>query len=155
MKVHLSFRRLKSFYRRIDIRTDDECWRWIGKVQSRTRGYLTVDGKRWLAHRLMYAITFDDPGSYVVRHTCDTPNCCNPNHMILGTQLDNIKDRQDRNRQTRGANHPKAKLTVDDVKTIRDLAMQGISQKTLATQFNIGVRQISYIVKRENWKHID
>jgi hypothetical protein len=34
-----------------------------------------------------------------VLHTCDEALCCNPNHLYLGTQLDNIKDRDTRGRQ--------------------------------------------------------
>ena len=34
-----------------------------------------------------------------VLHVCDNALCCNPNHLYLGTQIDNIKDRDMKGRQ--------------------------------------------------------
>lgn len=34
----------------------------------------------------------------VVRHTCDNPRCVNPEHLIGGTQKDNVQDMLDRGR---------------------------------------------------------
>lgn len=41
----------------------------------------------------------DIPQGYKVLHKCDNPLCVNPNHLFIGTQLDNIKDRDMKGRQ--------------------------------------------------------
>ncbi len=37
------------------------------------------------------------PGE-VVRHTCDNPPCCNPEHLLIGTKRDNEQDKVRRGR---------------------------------------------------------
>ncbi|QYC54112.1 HNH endonuclease [Mycobacterium phage Roksolana] len=40
----------------------------------------------------------DVPPGLVVRHKCDVPKCCNPDHLALGTQQQNVDDRTKRGR---------------------------------------------------------
>ena len=48
-------------------------------------------------HRAVYAMVHGAiPKGLVVRHTCDNTLCVNPKHLIIGTQLDNIRDRVER-----------------------------------------------------------
>lgn len=46
----------------------------------------------------------------VIRHTCDNPRCINPQHLIAGTQADNIRDKVERGRQSLGRLLEHAKL---------------------------------------------
>ena len=41
------------------------------------------------------------PDGYHVCHTCDNPPCCNPSHWFLGTNQDNVDDRQAKGRGVR------------------------------------------------------
>jgi hypothetical protein len=68
-----------------------------------------------------------------VLHTCDNPPCVNPNHLFLGTSLDNA---QDRNRKGRGA-ASRAKLTPEQAVSIRAGHVQGISQGALANKYGV------------------
>ena len=45
------------------------------------------------AHRIAWELTHGPiaDGLFVL-HTCDVPLCCNPQHLFLGTQRDNIRD---------------------------------------------------------------
>jgi len=78
------------------------CWPWTGSVGGRAddqRGYFSVAGVKWLAYRLIYVLVHgplkeDDK----VRHKCDNPICCNPYHLVVGTQSDNENDKYDRDR---------------------------------------------------------
>lgn len=96
---------------------------------------MRVDGKALLTHRLSWEIYKGPiPPNLFVMHKCDTPACCNPEHLMLGTNADNVADmhRKGRNASARGtdylprgvnhhaygkpsllrgAKHPKAKLT--------------------------------------------
>lgn len=70
--------------------------------KGRNRGYyrqVSLNGKLCGAHRLVYTMSHGPiPEGMVVRHTCDNPACENPNHLIIGTQRDNIQDTMDRGR---------------------------------------------------------
>lgn len=93
---------------------DSRCIPWLGTVT--TSGYGQLDHRN--AHRISYYLaTGVDPGRLVVRHTCDNRTCVNPDHLVLGSQKDNIADMYARDR----ANNP-VKVGDDGVQAIRRLA---------------------------------
>ena len=80
--------------------TPDGCWEWVG---SRTRkGYGLVAMSRYgtsqYAHRIAWMLfngdipRCEDPRGFFVCHHCDNPPCIRPDHLFLGTNLDNMKD---------------------------------------------------------------
>lgn len=79
----------------------DQCWPWTGALGGRDneRGYFSVGGVKWLAHRLVWTLVHGPiEEGMVVRHKCDNPICCNIAHMELGTQSDNENDKYKRDR---------------------------------------------------------
>lgn len=80
----------------------EPCWPWQGGVGGREtdqRGYFTIGGVKYLAYRIVYELVHGPiPDGEVVRHTCDNPICCNPYHLVLGTQSDNENDKYERDR---------------------------------------------------------
>lgn len=82
-----------------------DCDLWAGNVVTNPRsgiqyGRFKVSGVNTLVHRWLYqhlhGVTLTT--GEVVRHTCDVSLCVNPNHLLLGTQADNIQDCIDRGR---------------------------------------------------------
>lgn len=99
----------------------EACWPWTGSVDQYGYGLVTVPGGD--TRRVSRLILSDKLGRTlgareVVRHSCDAPSCCNPAHLLTGSQLDNIADREARGRTARGERIPWAKLTTDDVRAI-------------------------------------
>lgn len=90
----------KRFWANIDIRGKDECWSWKLKKTWGRYGRIRHNGSLMYVHRVMYQIKSGEeiPAGRVVMHTCDNPWCVNPNHLLLGTQLDNIRDRDNKGR---------------------------------------------------------
>jgi hypothetical protein len=72
---------------------DDGCWMFLGAWNSDGYGNIRVQGKLWATHRLSYELFVGPiPNGISVLHHCDNPWCINPEHLFLGTQLDNVRD---------------------------------------------------------------
>lgn len=83
--------------------TNEDCIEWPGSRLAEGYGYFRTpqkDGSKGiLAHRFIYEVIHGPiPDDLVVRHTCDNPPCVNPEHLLLGTQANNVQDMMDRGR---------------------------------------------------------
>lgn len=144
------------FNRNIQPVTESGCWIWMGKLNSYGYGRMVKAGGRGKetgAHRVAYEM-FIGPidNGLVVCHRCDMPCCVNPNHLFLGTQSDNIKDRTNKKREPRGENTSWAKLNDDIVRKIRNDVG---TCNYLAEKYNISRSMISKIKLRKSWVHVD
>lgn len=140
-----------------------QCWIWTGARVKRPNGeaaygrFYCADGKTQYAHRKVYAlangINYIESGLYVL-HKCDNPPCCNPDHLFIGTPLDNTRDMFNKNRanKARGEDHGLNKLLYTQIEYIRDAVKQGIQQKTLAKELGISRAQICRIVNHVRWR---
>ena len=109
---------MNRFWSKVDAAPSDCCWEWLA---CKTHGYgrFGYQGKMCQAHRVAYQLAKGIiPEGMVVRHTCDNPACCNPNHLVLGTQQDNINDMDQRERRAKGITHGQSKLTDDQVRQV-------------------------------------
>lgn len=96
----LDFNGMRKILKRLDRSGgEDACWNWTASTTSKGYGQFRIGERNYRAHRLMAAFAFgniDDDGSAsrgrVVMHACDNPKCCNPKHLRLGTQKDNMID---------------------------------------------------------------
>jgi hypothetical protein len=62
-------------------------------------GKISYKGKPEGAHRLAWLLVKGPiPAGRHVLHSCDNPPCCEPEHLFLGTQGDNNKDRSTKGR---------------------------------------------------------
>lgn len=102
-----------------------------------------------LAHRWAYIQANGEiPSGMCVRHTCDNPSCINPEHLILGTHSDNMKDKVERNRQSRlfGKSNGNCKLTSEQIEEIRQSEDKQIR---LAERYGVSKSLIGAIVRGE------
>lgn len=76
------------------------CWNCVShSAKDDAYPRIVIDKKSWNISRYVYTVHHGPiPHGFVIRHTCDNRLCINPEHLILGTQLDNIKDMIDRGR---------------------------------------------------------
>lgn len=82
----------------------------------------------------------------VVRHTCDNMRCINPDHLIGGTQSDNMKDRSLRGRSPR-TQPTKRKLTFEAAESIRASYTLGLTMKALSEAYGVSTSNIYNIIR--------
>lgn len=137
----------ERIYKFIDKCGEDECWNYLGYKNNDGYGIIGIsNGKTEGAHRVVYKLEKGEiPQDKVIMHTCDNPECCNPKHLVLGTQNDNIQDMISKGRFV-----PRItpyKLTKEQIKEVRDkyTGMRGEKVK-LAKEYGVVVTTITNIL---------
>lgn len=138
--------------------TEDGCYEWTGSVGTDGYGLMSVEGKTRRVHRVAASVFFgmDLRSDLLVLHHCDNTRCWNPDHLWLGTNDDNMQDRnlKRRARGTQGVAHHAAKLTEGDVLDIRRRFAAGQKQAEIADALGLKRGLVNDIVHRKTWKHI-
>lgn len=79
------------FEEKFSMEPNTGCWLWSASSTKAGYGLFHYEGRLQLAHRVSHQMYIGDVGTSVVMHTCDTPSCVNPDHLVLGTQGENIR----------------------------------------------------------------
>lgn len=154
----------------------DACWPWTGSRKESGHGEVGSGGRRGRilkAHRVAWELAYGPiPEGMKVCHKCDNPPCCNPTHLFLGTQADNMADMARKGRANRtsrllGDAHPLrinphlaargervggARLTEADVCLILS---SNESQRALARRFGVSRRTVAFVQQRKTWRHVE
>ena len=122
----------------------------VGSVK--TDGYHTPR-----THQIAYVLATGQqiPDGMVVRHAvCDNPPCCNPAHLLLGTDKDNSDDKTAKSRQARGSRIGTAALNEAQVQELKALYATGEwNQVSLSEKFGVSQSTISRVVSGRTWRH--
>jgi len=148
------------FKRHADISDENNCWEWKAFKNAKGYGQTKIggrSGKLILSHRLSWVINFGEiPEGLHVCHKCDNPSCVNPNHLFLGTNLDNIKDRVSKGRSHRiwlkvdREKQPRCKITNKQIIEIIELKKSKIPALEISKIFNVNVSHIYRLIKKFN-----
>jgi hypothetical protein len=134
------------FWSRVAVRGRHKCWLWRGPTDDDGYGLTRFRGPNRRATHV--ALELDGrpllPGE-VARHTCDTPRCVNPLHLVAGTQRDNAQDKLDRGRGHR------QRLMLADALEIRRRAGLGERPADLAREYGVSPAHISNIIAGRTW----
>jgi hypothetical protein len=106
-----------------------------------------------LAHRLAWILTNGDPPTDKpnVLHRCDNRACCNPDHLFVGTQKQNIHDAVGKSRHPHGATHGMVRLTEELVRAV----FSAIGTDTeIGLRFGISRTHASQIRLGKRWRHL-
>lgn len=120
-----------------------------------------VDGKEVGLHRVVYAehngIKLSDMKGLDVRHRCDNPRCINPDHLLIGTRLDNMLDCIERDRNSQGERHGEAKLTDEIVRYCRSNYVprhRKFGAAALSRKYGVTAQTIFNVISGRTWAHV-
>lgn len=162
------------------------CWEWDFYRNGDGYGVLCYEGRNEKAHRVAYRLHKGDiSDGLVVRHNCHNPACVNPDHLLLGTQLENIADmvalgrhKTEAKRKPKSAAHKRAtsealkaylanqkalgihrtggsKLNEDQVREIRARVSRGEKCVDVGAEFNLLKHAVWCIATKRTFKHVD
>ncbi len=76
-----------------------DCLRWTDKLDNWGYGRLCINRIAELAHRVAWFVYYGvEPEGKLVLHNCDNTWCVRKEHLYLGTDADNMRDRTIRKR---------------------------------------------------------
>ena len=133
------------------------CWMWIGAIDSKGYGRFFLGGINRRAHRVSWEVHRGEiPVGLSVIHRCDSPSCVNPEHLILATHKENMRDMAEKKRSRhpdqKGEKHSQAKLTEADVRKIRK---DDRTAREIARALGVSEATICIVKKRRRWTHVD
>jgi transposase len=130
----------ERFAEKYVIDAETGCWNWTGAKIPGGYGHLhQYRGNDIPAHRFSYECHIGPvPAGMIVRHTCDNPGCVNPNHLCLGTHVDNMKDMDRRGRaRVLSAEQVSAILSMLETKSQTAVAEEfGVNRATIQRAIN-------------------
>lgn len=143
---------LKEGYEKFVIKNESGCWGWSGCVPTNPKyGQFRHGMKLERAHRASWILNFGEiPKGKWVLHKCDNSICSRPEHLFLGDNITNIKDMMDKKRSPilnkSGEKNPRARLTYNQVKKIKEIAAMGSKRKDIANLYNVSIMVIHRII---------
>lgn len=143
------------------------CLIWTGHTDADGYGIACMTMEDGCKNRRVHRLTWADrngpiPDGMMVCHLCDTPSCVNPDHLFLGSALENSNDKVSKgraipgHRDNHGTRNPNARLSIENVKEILARHQQGarVGKNTtaaLAAEFGVNRTQIQKIAGGKQW----
>lgn len=150
----------ERFWEKVDKNPDKNgCWNWIAHTDRKGYGVLRIGEQMVHSNRVAWMVTYGDiPNGLFVCHHCDNRLCCNPEHLFLGNNQDNMRDMarkgRGRNSPSYGESHPNSKVTQRDVEEMRRLYGTGkYTYYQLAPLFGISYQNVGNIITRKTWNY--
>lgn len=149
---------VSDFWSKIAITANDDlCWEWQAGKKKKGYGFVGIGGEiRVSAHR--YAWIYPDyviPEGMQVCHSCDNPSCCNPKHLFLGTNQDNVDDKVNKGRVPIGEKSGAHKMTNEKVASARaKYATGNVSLRQLVEEYGVTHNTMWCIIHNVTWKHV-
>ena len=137
-------------------RTEGGCWLWTGNRDGKGYGHYRQGRLQLRAHRLSYAVHVGEiPHGLFVCHRCDVRLCVNPEHLFLGTALENSRDMVSKGRSPHGERSGHNTVTEDQVREMHSLYLAGESQARIARRFHVSRGLVCEVMRGRTWRHLD
>lgn len=151
---------MHDVFRRINMHNGDKelCWEWLGShglgTRNEYRPRVVIGKQDYYVYRVVYELFTGHKleKHEVVRHQCDNSWCCNPYHMLIGTQADNVRDMLDRERVGMKQFHVKKIMQMLEVGCTAQFVCEKMKE---SYNMSMDVSMIRKIRLRRIYRHID
>ena len=147
---------------KVDVKSPDDCWPWIGSVTENGYGRTWINDKGYYAHRVIFnlanpnMIELSAPKNKKAQgflmHTCDNRICCNPNHLRVANLRENNLDAHVKGRVKHkfGGEHHRSVFTNEQIEKIVFLRQNGATAKIIAEKLNAKKATVKSLLFRRN-----
>lgn len=162
---------IERFFDKVKVNKDTHCWEWLGYRDEKGYGMFSLgkfkEGKSqgygmfsldWCktirSTRFIYSYMFGPIlDGLCVLHKCDNPCCVRPDHLFLGTNLDNTKDKEAKGRgnHVKGSQQGSSKLNED---LVFNILKDDRNNVIIAKECGVCRSTISRIKLRKSWRHV-
>jgi hypothetical protein len=141
-------KRIDRFWGRVDRRGTDDCWNWTANCHPVTGYGRTRCSRDFIySHRMAYELTHGEiPVGMCVLHSCDNPKCCNPAHLRVGTQQDNVDDRVARNNKKKSGS--KSYYETRNLEIYKSYTGEMKEISCIANKYGISGQMVYTIIRR-------
>lgn len=133
------------------------CWEWKGCKVGKFKQARCRHAGEQIASRAAWVYTHGKiPNKLCVLHSCDNESCIRPDHLFLGTRMDNSNDKVKKGRQWRpiGELNPSAIITKPKVFEIRALRSLGLLQREISAVVGLSRSSVSNLLNGRSWTHL-
>lgn len=139
--------RFTAFFQKVDTHgfNPDVCWEWRGAGKGNGYGH-TSQGP---AHRVAYEwFVGEIPAGMDVCHICDNRWCVNPDHLFIGTRLENMADMK---AKRRGDGPNRKHIREHVVQEIRRRLAAGVKPRVIAQTLDVNYGTVTAIKRGDRY----
>lgn len=147
----------KRFWSKVALPDADGCMLWLAGIAPTGYGRFKMNGREGRASRASLQIAVGPPPAphMFAAHSCRNRHCVAPTHLRWATPAENTADRIADGTYQYGERGPRAKLTREQVREIREKLSLRVMQRELATEYGVSKSLISAIARGETWIELD
>lgn len=142
----------ESIFNRVIPEPNSGCWLWMdGATFLRGYGRIGSKGAHVVSYRLFCGPIED---GLIVRHRCDNRLCVNPDHLSLGTHLDNRNDCVSRNRQATGSKIARSILNEAMAAKLKAIFEYPVNIASLSRKTGIPKQALYHLKAGRTWRNV-
>lgn len=139
----------ERLWSKVAVSDPNSCWDWQGGLNIGGYGQVNFRGRSMIASRVMWSFFNGEiPEGMCICHRCDRPQCCNPDHLFLGTPADNSQDRIEKGRPITNRRY-----TDEQIQEMRRLRDEGYTLGQISRRYGISFSYLSGVLNGKHRAH--